>query len=401
MKLNRFLLGAAAGASAGYAAWRWYETARTLRTPRPPLPPNPVRYGRTRRALALAALLRETSATLAFAYGPFAPRLQRALAPLPAWLRPALLAAVATLGTSLLDGGIAFAEGYDLERRFAQSEQSARAWASDYVKASLLGTGVAAVLGALGGAAVRRFPRAWPYAAAAGLLPLYALAQIVVPLYVLPLFNRFEPLRGPLEGKIRTLAARYGVGDAEILRMDMSRQTNKANAFVAGIGTTHRIVLGDTLLEHFPDDEILFVVAHELGHYVERDTWRMIGAAELASIAALAAASARADRDLGAEHALARISARIGVAFALLRPALAAYSRSREWTADRFALAATDDPGAGVRAFERLRERNLAEDDVPRWYELIFASHPSLGRRIRALRQDERTRPGRQTNATA
>ena len=60
-------------------------------------------------------------------------------------------------------------------------------------------------------------------------------------------------MNGSLEQRIRALAARFGVGDAEILRMDMSRQTRKANAFVTGIGRTHRIVLGDTLIAAFPD----------------------------------------------------------------------------------------------------------------------------------------------------
>ncbi len=62
-----------------------------------------------------------------------------------------------------------------------------------------------------------------------------------------------------------------------------------------------------------------------------------------------------------------------------------AYSRSREWAADRFARAATNDPQSGAAAFRRLREQNLAEDDVPVWFEILFGSHPSLGKRIDAL----------------
>ena len=81
-------------------------------------------------------------------------------------------------------------------------------------------------------------------------------------------------MTGSLEERLRALATRFGVGDADILRMDMSRQTRKANAFVTGIGRTHRIVLGDTLIDGFEPSEIEFVVAHELGHYVSKDTWR-------------------------------------------------------------------------------------------------------------------------------
>ncbi len=107
------------------------------------------------------------------------------------------------------------------------------------------------------------------------------LANVIVPIYILPLFNTFEPVDGSLEARLRRLATRFGVGDAAILRMDMSRQTRKANAFVTGIGRTHRIVLGDTLIASFPENETEFVVAHELGHYVNRDTWRIIAVGEV------------------------------------------------------------------------------------------------------------------------
>jgi len=68
-----------------------------------------------------------------------------------------------------------------------------------------------------------------------------------------------------------------------------------------------------------------------------------------------------------------------------LRPLLFAFSRSREWAADRFAVAATQNAAAGAAAFARLRDQNLADDDPPRWYETLFGSHPSLRARIAAL----------------
>jgi STE24 endopeptidase len=68
-----------------------------------------------------------------------------------------------------------------------------------------------------------------------------------------------------------------------------------------------------------------------------------------------------------------------------LRPLLFAFSRSREWAADRFALAATRDAASGAAAFRRLRDQNMADEDPPLWYEIFFSSHPSLRRRIAAL----------------
>jgi STE24 endopeptidase len=347
---------------------------------------DPKAYGRTRRALAVSGTLRSTLSMLAFAYGPLAPRIERALEPLPRWLRPGVYLAGLTLASSVAELGVGFVEEYAIERRYGLTEQSPRGFLGDAAKSTALAVVIVGGLGTLGGFVVRRFPRSWPAIASAGMLPLYVLANFVVPLYVLPLFNRFEPVQGLLEKRLRALAARFGAGDAEILRMDMSKQTKKANAFVVGIGSTHRIVLGDTLMDAFTPREIEFVIAHELGHYVTRDTWRMIAVAETATAALLTviALELRGD-DSGDSLLLLRIAAWLGAGMLVLRPALNAFSRSREWAADRFALATTEDPLAGADAFRRLRDQNLAEDEQPAWYEFLFGSHPSLGKRIEAL----------------
>ena len=386
MKTRQLLLGAAAGAGAGYIAVRAYEALQATKHSRTQTSPDSAAYGRTRRALTTAGAARGLISTLGFAYGPLAPKLRRALEPLPPFLRPAAFFGGIALASALVELPVEFIEDFSLERAYGLSEQDVRGWLGDQVKSIAIGTAVAAVLGSLGSGAVRRFPRFWPVAASLGLLPLLVLANVVVPLYILPIYNTFEPLEGPLEVRLRALASRFGVGDAGILRMNMSRQTKKANAFVTGIGGTHRIVLGDTLVDRFEPEEIEFVVAHELGHYVTNDTWRMIAMAECSAALLFAAASRTgAARENDAALAFLRIFALLSAGFALLRPAMSGFSRSREWAADRFALAATRDARAGAAAFRRLRDQNLAEEDVPAWFELLFGSHPSLGKRIEVL----------------
>jgi STE24 endopeptidase len=206
----------------------------------------------------------------------------------------------------------------------------------------------------------------------------------------MPLFNRFEPLGGELEERLRTLARRYDVGDAQILRVDMSKQTEKANAYVTGLFGTHRIVVGDTLLANFTGDEIEFVVAHELGHYVQHDIWRSVGYGTAAMAATAFIARALAQRAAAGDSqtsvaGLLRLYFFASAAGIVMGPALAAASRSREWAADRFAIDATRRPEWGAAAFTRLRDRNLAEDEQPQWMELLFSSHPSLRARIGAL----------------
>jgi hypothetical protein len=173
------------------------------------------------------------------------------------------------------------------------------------------------------------------------------------------------------------------------VRFDMSRQTKKANAFVTGVFGTERIALADTLVEEFAPDETLFVVAHELGHYVRRDPWVAIGIGTMAIAATLLGAinvtRRTTNRDvagIGGSTRLAFYGMLIQLA---LGPLMSAFSRAIERRADRFALAATGDAQGGIRAFRRLRDQNLAEDEGPKWAELLFSSHPSLKSRIVAL----------------
>jgi STE24 endopeptidase len=392
MKSRTLLLGLGAGIAVGYAVLRTTQAVREWREPSPPREKDAAAYAAIRRKLEVADTARAMIGFVAFAYGPLAARLDRATCVAPPWLRPALFFAPLSLLGAVADLPASFVQGYTLERRFGLSDQPQSAWLRDYAKSALLGAVLSAFLGTLLGTAVRHAPRRWPWLAGAGSLPLFVAANVIVPLYVLPLFNKFEPVVGSLETRLRALAARFGVSDAAILRMDMSRQTRKANAFVTGIGRTHRIVLGDTLIEHFPEHETEFVVAHELGHYVNKDTWRMIGLGELLALTLFLfanAAASKSERDRLRYHPLlvVRIYALMLVATQALRPLLFAFSRSREWAADRFAIAATRDPQAGASAFRRLRDQNLADEDPPPWYELFFSSHPSLRARIDALEE--------------
>jgi Zn-dependent protease with chaperone function len=387
--LGKAALGAAAGFSLGFAVVRAAQALRDRRAPYPARTARePRRYAAERRALALAGAARGVAGLAVTAFV-LADPLERALRLLPRPLRAPAFALTLLALDAVRDIGVDYIEGHVVERVYGTSDQSARGWLADQAKGSAVAAAVTVVLVALADAVVARAPRRWPLIAIAATPPLLAFATVIAPTFVMPLFNRYEPVTGELERSIRALAARYGAGNAAILRFDMSRQTKKANAFVTGVLGTERIALADTLVASFAGDETLFVVAHELGHYVRRDPWLGIalGTAAIAVTLLAADASLRATtrRGLDSPAQGARLTFYATVVQLTLVPWMNAASRALERRADRFALAATNDPGAGIRAFRRLAEQNLAELEPPRWAELLFASHPSLASRIRAL----------------
>jgi len=385
--LGRCALGAATGLTVGYTAVRGYEMWRDGQTPAPQRPRDAKRYGDARRLLTVIDIARSLAGMGMWAFA-FGDGLERAVAPLPRPLRVPLALTALTVLDAVREWPVDYNESFVMERIFGNSERSGAAWAGDRLKALGLGLAVTLVMAPLLDAIVRRAPRRWPWIAIAGTPPLLIFANVIVPTFVMPLFNKFVPLDGPLEMKIRALAERYGVGSATILRFDMSRQTKKANAFVTGVFGTERIAIADTLLDEFADDETLFVVAHELGHYVRKDPWYAValGTALLATSLLSANAIVRRTTGEGAGvGVLLRLAFYMALAQYLAMPLLNGFSRAIERRADRFAIGATDDPASGVRAFRRLRDQNLAEDEGPRWSELIFSSHPSLKSRIERL----------------
>lgn len=385
--MRRFIIGLAGGAVLGYTYVRAVEAIGEMRSPSPKIEKDAAAYGSLRRGLMLAGIARSLLGLGALAYG-VGPALEPAAgAREPRSKRLALVAGALAL-SSLLDLPGDFVEGYALERRYDLSKQTAPDWLVERAKGSALSIAIGVPLVELLATTIDRAPRTWPYLATLGTVPLLVLANVIAPTFIAPLFNTFETIEGEFADEIRALAARYGAGDAAILRVDMSKQTEKANAYVTGLFNTKRIVIGDTLLGKFEPHETMFVVAHELGHYATSDVWRMVaagtGAAAVVFFGSRAVAS-RDGRSLATAAGLARTFFAISAISLAIGPLLAGFSRSRERAADEFAVAATNDAKSGAAAFRRLREQNLAEDEQPRWMELLFASHPSLRRRIDTL----------------
>jgi STE24 endopeptidase len=303
------------------------------------------------------------------------------------------------LGSWVAGLPLAFYSSYVIEKRFGLSNQTRSGWAADQVKAETMSLPVQIALVEGMQWTMRRWPRHWWLIVSGAAIPLTSLLMFIFPVLIAPRFNRYEPLKDPaLSTRLSDLAERSHLNVAEIMQMDMSRRTSKANAFFAGIGTSKRIVVSDTMLTTFTHDEIETVVAHEAGHQVNRDLWRNIAATSILTLAVARATdfaggrilSARPEMvgtsDLGDPRAIAVIGIAFGVAGTLLTPIQLAHSRWIERRADRFALDLTHNGDAYASALEKLAEANLADPDPPRWVTVLLHSHPPISERVAAAR---------------
>ncbi len=312
-----------------------------------------------------------------------------------AWPIPLVaMAACLAIPWAVITLPLGYYGGFLLPHRFGQSNQTRRSWVLDQIKGVSIGVviGVPLLVGLYG--MMRWWPEGWWLVAALAYTVFVAALSVAAPVLLMPLFYKFRPLgddQADLAERLTRLSLAAGRKVRGVFTIDMSRRTKSANAALVGMGQTRRIVLGDTLLEHFPADEIESVLAHELGHHVHRDipagvlaeglaTLVMLWIAQAALLTAVDRGVLSAPYDPAGLPILALVFAVLGLA---LLPVRNAYSRWRERLADEFAVLLTGQPSALADALTRLANQNLADTDPPRWAVVVFGTHPPLRERIR------------------
>ena len=281
--------------------------------------------------------------------------------------------------------------------RYGISTQSWGAWTVDLLKSWAVGAVIGGVA-LLGFYTITHFaPRWWWAFGAVGAAALVVLLSFVLPVLVEPVFNKFTPMAaGPLRTELIALADSDGVPVRDVLVADASRRTRAVNAYVSGLGPTRRIVVYDTMLTEATPDEVVSVVAHELGHAKDNDVLigTVLGAlgTALAVIALFLLGSwsgllrlASVD-SIGSPPAIGLMLAVVTLAGLVAGPAQAYVSRRIEARADAHALALTGDPATFEAMQRRLGSVNLSDPDPPTWEYVISASHPSTVERMAAAR---------------
>jgi STE24 endopeptidase len=316
------------------------------------------------------------------------------------WWQPGLTVLVYVVLLMLLNEvgsfPLSFYSSLVLEHRYELSNETFAGWLRDQLKSLAVGL----VLG--GGAAslvywcIRISPeRWWLLAGAAFALIIVGLTNLA-PVLLLPLFYSVKPLnREALRERLLTLADRAGARVLGAYEWGLGDKTKKANAALAGVGGTRRILVSDTMLAEYSDDEIEVVLAHELAHHVHGDIWKGIlfesllvfAGFYLSAVALRALATPTGPFGLRGVDDVAGLPLLIVVAGAvslMMVPVAHAMSRAFERSADRFALDLTRNPGAFVSAMKRLGAQNLAEEHPSRLVQWLFYSHPPIRERIAA-----------------
>ncbi|MGH2838130.1 MAG: M48 family metalloprotease [Thermoleophilaceae bacterium] len=259
-------------------------------------------------------------------------------------------------------------------------------WLWDVAKAAGIGAVFAAGGGAIAVALWRRFKGRWWIPASAAVVAVGAAFLYASPLVIEPLFNRFEELpEGKLRSEVLELSVRAGVDVGEVYRVDASRRTTGANAYVAGLGHTKRVVLYDNLIEDFTPAEVRSVVAHELGHVKHDDVPRgllflaLIAPPGMLLVQRMVQLLAPGARGADLVPALALSVAVVGLAGQIAGNYV---SRGVEARADAFALRLTNDPDAFISLERRLTVQNISEPDPPELRQTLFGTHPTTLERI-------------------
>ncbi|MFH1176433.1 MAG: M48 family metallopeptidase [Acidobacteriota bacterium] len=306
----------------------------------------------------------------------------------------ALFSAVMTLLTIPLD----YLSGYFVPHRFNLSEQSLPAWLWDQLKGFLLGIALGAPVMALALGGIRRVRRWW-LALWIGAAPIAVFLILIGPVVLDPVFNKFEPLKDEaLKTELLDLASAAGITGGRVFEVDKSKQTTTMNAYVNGLGPTKRIVLWDTIIAKMDHDELRFVMAHEMGHYVLHHMWKglafilaLLFVVLLVGQRVVEWATRRWGGGWGFEvpHDPAAVPLLLLVVSAgmfLLTPVMNGFSRAIERESDIFSLELTHLNDAGARSFVKFAEDSKVLPDPHPFVRFWRYSHPTLAERVKFCR---------------
>lgn len=357
------------------------------------------RYHRRRRWVSVLSVLLTGTLLVALLITPGAALLRnlsyRLLAALGVPAASTLIAATYVLVLVTLHELVALPLGFYqnvvLDRRYGLSSQRALGWLRDHLTATFVAMALAVPAVTVMYATVRAWPDRWWLVSGLAFVAAVVVLTLLGPVVLIPLFTRCGPLtRDPLRVRLETLARRAGTSVIGVYEWQAGERARRADAALVGLFGTRRILVSNTLLADYSDDEILVVLAHELGHHVHGDIWKSLAVESAATLTGLFAAhkaltTVGPGLGIAATHDLAGLPLILlaaGLSSLLFVPLANMVSRRQERRADHYALALTADAGAFISAMRRLEAQHLAERRPSRLVRWLFCSHPPVDERI-------------------
>jgi len=299
------------------------------------------------------------------------------------------------LASSVLFSPLNYYAGFYLEHKYNLSNQTFMKWIWEGLKGTMVGSVIGLPLLLLFYLVLKNFGIMWWLPFAFLMFIFSVLLAQILPVVIMPIFYKITPVENEnLKERIIALGKDAGLNVENVFKFNMSKNTKKANAAFAGLGKTKRILLGDTLLDNYTDDEIETVIAHELGHYRKKHIIKNIAVGTASSFATffLIAQFHKISLSWFGFTELTQISslpllALWGALIGLIQTPISNYiSRKFEYEADEYAVSATDKSEAFIRTLNKLTEQNLGDKEPHPLVEWFFYSHPSIKKRIASIR---------------
>ncbi|HGJ67457.1 TPA: M48 family peptidase [bacterium] len=304
-----------------------------------------------------------------------------------------MLIYVSVIGTigGLLMFPIELYSGFILEHRYQLSNQNFRQWFVEQAKRFLISSLIFLPMMFAIYFCIRRFSYLWWLPVACFIFIFSTVLSLILPIVIMPLFYKFTPIEDEeIRDRLTSLAEKMEIKVKGVYSFDMSKDTRKANAALAGIGRTKRIVLADTLLSGFSIEEIESVFVHEVAHQKYHHIWKSIFAGAASNFLGLFFVADFYYRLIGVYGfqsiqdipALPILGTLLGLWAIFALPFGNAISRFYEKQCDEYTI---KHVGAEpfISAMKKIASMNLSDETPNPIIEFLFYSHPSISRRIK------------------
>lgn len=350
------------------------------------------RYEKENRLLGLASIFLLLITLLAFYYSGLSARVASLnLGSSIIWTFLVYIALFQAL-LVILSFPLNFYSSYVHEHKWNFSNHTVKSWLWEQVKSFFVGLIILyAILGLLLWI-MALTPQNWWLVAGLAMAFVSVIFSTLFPVVILPIFNKYTPIRNEeLTDALEKILSSGGLKSSGFFKEDMSRQTKKENAFLAGLGKTRRVVLGDNLMENMSAPEIESIIAHEVGHFKHRHIWKNIVIGTLQQLVVFFILDLAMRAMFPQFLSSTRWNLTLLPLFAILMGAVSGFlfgplsnvlSRNFEKQADKYALEKMKNKKAFMTALAGLADRNLANAYPVWWVKLLYYSHPPIGERL-------------------